>query len=127
MILKLVQRMLDNSERSGPHRRVEKVLKKMGIGFISENDEFLPYKLDLYLPDYHAAIEVDGPSHSNKKDKARDTWMLERYFVPTMRIRARGPWQSQDRLEKLILEFLTENSEDIEDRKIKWRTAYINA
>lgn len=119
--------MLDNSERSGPHRRVEKVLKKMGIGFISENDEFLPYKLDLYLPDYHAAIEVDGPSHSNKKDKARDTWMLERYFVPTMRIRARGPWQSQDRLEKLILEFLTENSEDIEDRKIKWRTAYINA
>ena len=99
----------------------------MGVSFISENDEFPPYTLDLYLPDYHAAIEVDGPSHNRKRDKARDTWMLERYFVPTMRIRARGPWQSQEKLEKTITEFLIEHADDVEERKIQWRTAYLNA
>jgi very-short-patch-repair endonuclease len=97
----------------------------MGVSFISENDEFPPYRLDLYLPDYHAAIEVDGPSHSRKKDGVRDTWMLERYFVPTLRIKARGPWQSQEKLNKQIIEFLMIHSLDTEERKINWRTAYI--
>lgn len=124
-ILHWLQQTLDNSYRSNPHRRVEKALHKMGVAFMSENEEFPPYRLDIYLPDYHAAIEVDGPSHSYKKDKARDTWMLERYFVPTLRIKTKGPWQSHAKLESEILAFLEEHTEDVEERKYKWRTMYV--
>lgn len=73
-------------ERSGPHRRVERILKNAGISFESEYTSFRPYALDIYLPDVHAAIEIDGSHHSAKRDAKRDKAMMENYGVPTLRM-----------------------------------------
>lgn len=116
--------MVDNSWRSGPHRRVEKALQKMGVSYVSENNEFSPYTLDLYLPDFHLCIEVDGPRHSSKKDIARDQWMLGRYGVPTLRIKTKGAWQSHTKLEKEILAFLEEYADSYKERRMVYLTLH---
>lgn len=107
----------DSSYRSNPHRRLEKTLTKMGISFLSEHAEFPPYTLDLYLPDFHLCIEVDGPKHSSKKDAARDDWMLERFGIPTLRIKPKGPWLGNNKLEEKILEFLNQHVETYKERR----------
>lgn len=118
--------MSDNQYRSGPHRKVEDVLKKLQVLFTSEHEEFIPYRVDIYLPDWHAAIEIDGPSHSPNKDAVRDKWLLERYYLPTLHIKTKGPWSLFSKLEKQIVEFLEQNQEDVEERKRLWRTMLSN-
>lgn len=95
----------------------------MQIRFLSEDEEFPPYRVDLYLPDYHAVIEVDGPSHNRKKDSVRDAWLEQRYYLPTLRIKAKGPWSSQTKLENTIWEFLKEQKESFQERKTNWLVA----
>lgn len=119
--------MPDNQYRSGPHRKVEGVLKKLQIMFYSEHNEFSPYRVDIYLPDYHLAIEVDGPLHSPNKDAVRDQWLLERYFLPTLRIKTKGPWSRFSKLEKEIVEFLEEHDPTSPERKRLWRTMLSSA
>lgn len=113
--------MSDNYERSRPHRRVENILNDMGVSFMSEVAYFPPYKLDIFLPKYHLCIEVDGPYHLRKHDKTRDEWMRQRYGIETMRIKAKGKWLSQGKLEKDIKDFIVEWQNDIEERKAIWR------
>lgn len=116
--------MSDSSWRSNPHRRVEKALQKMGVSYISENEDFPPYTLDLYLNDFHLCIEVDGPKHSTKKDTVRDQWILERYGIPTLRIKTKGSWQNQLKLEKEILAFLEEYADSYKERKMIYLTLH---
>lgn len=114
--------MSEKTFRTHPHQRVEKALDKMGVHYQSEVDTFPPYQLDLYLPDHHVCIEVDGPAHLKRKDAVRDQWMLERYGVPTLRIKAKGQWQSQAHLEESIMAFLEETSQDYKERRNIWLT-----
>jgi hypothetical protein len=52
----------------------------MNLGFQVELEQVLGrYCLDIYLPEIHAAVEIDGDSHYQKKDDKRDLWLKENY------------------------------------------------
>lgn len=75
------------TDRSGSHRRFERVLDKMGIAYDSEHN-FPPYCVDIYLQEWHAYIEVDGPVHGlrRKRDEARDEYLRSRYCLLSLRL-----------------------------------------
>lgn len=72
-----------------PHREVMDALEKMGIGLMEEVD-FPPCRVDLWLPDYHVAVEIDGPMHNTRKDLKRDIALLNEYGLMTFRIASRN-------------------------------------
>jgi len=45
------------------------------------------YRLDVYLPELHAAVEYDGPGHGWKRDAVRDQWLWQTFYLPVLRIR----------------------------------------
>ena len=76
------------TELTAPHKTVLRVLEQRGLEVWWET-EFPPYRVDLYLPRYHAAIEVDGPHHVKEKDDERDGELLEYYRLPVYHIPSR--------------------------------------
>lgn len=105
----------DNAQRSGPHKRVEKILDKMGISYMSEHP-LPPYTVDIWLPEFYAAIEVDGPLHSKAKDEVRDGYLELYYRVPTLRLTAKV-WQKTKHIEDQIVSFIEEQAYTAGDRK----------
>ena len=73
---------------STAHKKVIKLLEKWGIELMEEVD-FPPYRADIYIPDVHVVVEVDGPHHSKKSNEKRDTNRLEQYLLPTFRIKTK--------------------------------------
>lgn len=71
------------------HKRIMNALESFGIGVIEELD-FPPYRVDLYLPDYHVIIEVDGPLHNRRQDQKRDKNLYDEYKLYTFRISTRN-------------------------------------
>lgn len=104
-----------DKQRSGPHRRVEQILDKMGISYISEYP-FPPYTVDVYLPEWRCAVEIDGPLHSKNKDKVRDNYLEAWYLLPVLRIDAKR-WHSSKKIEEQITTFIEEYAESSDDRK----------
>jgi len=50
------------------------------IGFQTELEQIMGrYCLDVYVPELHAAIEIDGDSHYQAKDDKRDLWLKENF------------------------------------------------
>lgn len=121
-LLNLFYQSSDNQERSGPHRRVERILDSIGVAYMSEQP-FPPYKVDILLPEVWAAIEVDGPFHSDKKDKARDEYLLVMFGVNILRLKMKR-WMPSGKIKQHIIEFIEANSEDVSERKAKWLTAH---
>jgi very-short-patch-repair endonuclease len=57
---------------NSPWERIaQQTLEHAGVPYRA-NAIFLSYVVDIYLPDYHAAIECDGSCHSYKKQRERD-------------------------------------------------------
>jgi len=112
----------DNKFRSKPHRRIESLLEEININFESEK-YFLPYTVDIYLPEWHLAIEADGPYHSKNKDKVRDGWLNERYGLLLLRVDVKV-WRSKKYLQDRIIEFIEEHADSYTERKIIWSTAH---
>ncbi len=52
-----------------------------------EEVEFPPYRVDIYLPDYHVGVEVDGPRHSPLQTKKRDEYLMKLYRLPIHHVR----------------------------------------
>lgn len=105
--------MIDNGERSGPHRRLERWLAAEGITFESER-EFPPYRVDIYLTEWHLAIEVDGPYHLVKRDRLRAKQLEEMYQMPTLRLNhnlSRGPAIAK------VKAFIEAHAESVDQRK----------
>lgn len=114
----------DNKQRSGPHRRVEKILdKQLGLSNYLSEQPFPPYTVDIYFPEWHVAIEVDGPLHSDKKDKIRDQYLETFYGLKIMRIDV-AVWHSDIAIRTEILEWLEWNCEDVDARKHLWSTRH---
>ena len=105
----------DNASRSGPHRRVEQILDKMGISYTSEYP-LPPYTVDIYLHDWRLGIEIDGPLHSKAKDKVRDNYLDAWYQVPILRLDAKR-WHKSKNIEEQILAFIELHAESTDDRK----------
>lgn len=90
---------------------------------MSEFPEFPPYKLDIYFPEWHIAIEVDGPFHSNPRDKSRDAFLREMYGVIILRIKTKR-WITESKIQSAIKAFIEENGgpESVTERKVLWQT-----
>lgn len=109
----------DNKSRSRPHRRVEKILDELNLNYESER-YFAPYTVDIYLPEWHLAIEVDGPFHSKEKDIVRDEWLKERYGIIVHRIDVKKPWITSGNTKENIIKFIEEFSPTFYERKVIW-------
>lgn len=72
---------------SDVHRTVIKLLEAWGINLMEEV-EFPPYRVDIYIPALHAAVEVDGPQHGAKRDRIRDQKLFAQYNLPVLHIKA---------------------------------------
>lgn len=88
----------------------------MGVGYLSECTDFRPVSLDIYLPEWHLAVEVDGPLHAPRLDAERDAMMLEMYGIHTLRI----PIKDAVWCDKAILAFIEEHAETAAERKSIW-------
>lgn len=108
---------VDNFVRSKPHRQVEKHLQKIGLSYLSEKD-FPPYIVDIYLPEWHIGIEIDGPFHSKNKDKVRDKYLMIHYGLPVIRFGL--PEITFKNLEPKITAFIEEHEPTAWDRKELW-------
>ena len=62
---------MPDRELTLPHQHILSLLEQLGYSAIAEV-EFPPNRVDCYLPDYHLAIEVDGPDHNPISDQRRD-------------------------------------------------------
>ena len=70
------------------HKTVLKFLETRGLG-VMEEIPLPPYTVDIYLPDFHVGIEVDGEDfHNKKQDEKRDKILLADYKLPIYRIKA---------------------------------------
>lgn len=107
-------------ERTRPHRKVEKMLESVGINYLSE-EGFPPYAVDIYLLEWHLAIEIDGPMHSPNKDKTKDEHLQLLYRLPVFRIRI-SESMKKDTIIARITKFIEANCEDVEERKLVWQT-----
>lgn len=104
-----------DSWRSKAHRHIEDILLEMNINFESEV-VYHPYRLDIYIPEWHVAIEVDGPMHSPKKDFARDNALEISYALPVLHIKTKLGLRKAD-IVKMITEFFELQADSAEDRK----------
>lgn len=73
-------------ELSGPHRKLVDILQKSYYTVRSEV-QFGPYTVDIYLPEHHVAIEVDGPHHGKKREAHRDSYLMEKWSLPVLRVK----------------------------------------
>lgn len=107
------------TERTGWHRKVEKWLREQGISFTSECEDYPPYKLDLYLPDVHAAIEMDGPSHLRRRDRERDDILATKYGVMTLHLVTIGGLIKEETVKAIerFMEFVGPTTYDRKTRK----------
>lgn len=108
------------AQRSGPHRRVEGFLETMGLNYTSER-YFPPYTVDIYMSEFHIALEIDGPFHSPPKDRARDKYLRETYGLIIMRIDGKK-YIKEDKTKQAIIEFLENNTSDVDERMELCRT-----
>jgi len=73
------------TELTDIHRKVIRRLERLDIPCMAEID-FPPYRVDIYIPDAHMVVEVDGPHHVLAKDEKRDVYLYETYNLPVVRI-----------------------------------------
>jgi very-short-patch-repair endonuclease len=108
----------DETERSKPHRHIEKILDKMRIAYESEVP-FGKFAVDIYLNEWHIAIEVDGPAHSPRRDAIRDDNLREKYFLPVLRLKTSNNL-SFNSIMTIIEDFIIEWSKTGEQRKSQY-------
>ena len=56
---------------------------------VQEELDYPPYRVDVYVPQFHVALEADGPLHRGRatmrKDVERDDFLRRRYQLPVIR------------------------------------------
>lgn len=106
------------------HRRVLDIIARLHIPHSKEHREFPPYQLDIYLPEWHLCIEVDGPYHTPKADQKRDAALLEQ-GIPTLRIPHRdvGTAERREAVKECIIDFIEQHAESTAERKAQWKSA----
>lgn len=108
------------TERSGGHRRVEKYLNEEALEFESEK-AFPPYTVDIYFPEWHIALEIDGPFHGKNKDYVRDEYLRVHYGLIILRMSSMNGILKAYLLERLI-PFIENNADTGHERKALWRS-----
>lgn len=103
----------NDTKKSGTNSQlvVASWLHEMGLGFTME-EEFSPYFADIYIKDLNLTIELDGPSHLNKRDAKRDAVLKDKYNLDVWRFSnetIKGAFKEQ-----FIAEIL-ERAEEVDD------------
>jgi len=88
------------------HKKVSKRIERLGIS-VQDEVPFPPYTADIYLPEYHAVVEVDGPHHKPKKDFDRDYTLWEEYRLYILHILI-GEAKKASHVKKMIKDFIDE-------------------
>ena len=106
-----------------PHLQLIGALQ--GAGFDVEVETSFPPKwVDCYLPEYHVAVEADGPYHTRQKDMDRDAFLMVRYALPVLHVTAeelsRTPLEI---IRSILIELLSKSWGNtlVERRMISWR------
>jgi very-short-patch-repair endonuclease len=86
-----------------------------------EELDFPPYRVDLYLPDYHMAVEIDGPLHNIRQDEKRDNDLFNEYKLLVFRISSRylRPFYWLDALRDILLQAQETRDERWEQAELK--------
>lgn len=115
--------------RSRPQAAFEKILSTLHISFMAEHQEFPPYELDVYLPEWHLCIEIDGPQHGPKRDGKRDDYLRDEYGIPTLRLKAEmmESQESRQRAQLKFLQFVEQWAESTAERKRIWRSRTLSS
>ena len=71
---------------SDAHLRVQNYLEARGVQLIEEV-KFTPYTVDVWVPELHMAVEIDGPQHMRKKDLARDAVLVGKYSLYVLHVK----------------------------------------
>lgn len=109
--------MNDDTElMSRTHERVFQFLERRGVAVLPEVP-FPPFQVDCYLSDCHAALEVDGPQHGQRRDERRDeelerTYGLLVFHLPVREVDAHS-WDWVSRLQR----FMREARETADERR----------
>ena len=102
-----------------------RVLEALDLAGIAHEDEYAitvkgqDYQLDCFLPDYHACVEVDGPSHGlrGRKDRERDELLLGA-GITTLRLSQKlVDSETTEGLTRFILPWLAVVGENTDERR----------
>ncbi|HXK36366.1 MAG TPA: hypothetical protein VJ553_02195, partial [Candidatus Paceibacterota bacterium] len=99
---------------SDAHTRVVRLLERRGVAVLVEID-FPPYRVDCYLPDFHAALEVDGPQHSERERVERDDELMRAYSLPVFHL-STDLADAPDEWIPRLREFLLCTQKDLDER-----------
>lgn len=93
-----------------PHKRALAILDQHRISYEVEKQFGTKY-VDIYLPDFGVAIEIDGPFHNKRRDAQRDAYLFEQYGLRIVRIQVKTGWINvlKDELERLFSECAKEH------------------
>ena len=75
------------TELTAPHLAAINMLQSLGY-WVEAEVLFPPKTVDIYLPEYHAAVEIDGPQHSLHADQKRDDFLMSKYALPVFHVGA---------------------------------------
>ncbi len=96
------------------HRRLTALCKSFGFTVLEEK-QFAPYTVDVYLPEFHVALEADGPGHGlrRRKDQERDEKLWQEHQLPVIRLdhKQLGSNQATERQRPTVLAFIEEWAE----------------
>lgn len=108
------------SARTGIHRRVERLLDSINVSYESEA-WFKPRHVDIYITEWHLAIEVDGPFHQATVDQRRDAELLEQYGLPTYRIKLAAESKKNAEILQDIVAFIELHADTAKERLAIWQ------
>lgn len=100
---------------SDAHVEIVRQLERRGVA-LQEECDFPPYRVDTYLVDCHAALEVDGPRHGVKADRERDAYLECVYGLPTFRLRV-NEIKLVDEWWPRLMSFILELCETADERR----------
>lgn len=96
------------------------MLDDMDINYVSEQS-FHPYTVDIYLPEWHLALEIDGPFHVAQCDRHRDKYLWNYYGLPIIRFNIVNHLIKREELERKVTEFIEKHEPTVKVRKALWR------
>ena len=68
------------------HRKLVDWISALGLLYTEEYG-LDNYSLDIYLPEMNLGVEVDGPQHNRKRDRARDEIIMDKGGITIVRIK----------------------------------------
>lgn len=98
------------------HKRISDLCRRQGLN-VNDEEPVGRFSIDIYLPEWHLGIEVDGPTHSPRKDERRDGELWADYGLPILRLRHDT---ALDPAWELIEAFIVGHHPTVEARKRLW-------